>query len=192
MVTSGSSWACRCTAVERVETGRHRRRPGREVGLGQRLIDRGRRAIDRRLRMGSRLVITSIRIQGLCAYDPRTCSGVRRILIRAVASHYKRNARDQGHCDPRVGCAFSWRDGTNLVTKSLAPILTRKKHTIGFSTRSGASVKQVRSSNPITVAFLGLLVVCCSKDRPVGPRKNGYQAIAECRQNCAGSECRRG
>jgi hypothetical protein len=50
------------------------------------------------------------RIRFLCAYDPVTCAGVRRILVRAVASFYKRRARDQGIADPRVGCvAFTQR-----------------------------------------------------------------------------------
>ena len=41
------------------------------------------------------------RIRFLCAYDPRICAGVRRIFIRAVASYYKRRARDQGFCNRR-------------------------------------------------------------------------------------------
>jgi hypothetical protein len=50
------------------------------------------------------------RIRFLCAYDPTTCAGVRRIFVRAVASFYKRIARDQGIDDPRVGCvAFTQR-----------------------------------------------------------------------------------
>ena len=50
------------------------------------------------------------RIRFLCAYDPETCAGVRRIFVRAVASFYKRIARDQGIDDPRVGCvAFTQR-----------------------------------------------------------------------------------
>jgi hypothetical protein len=50
------------------------------------------------------------RIRFLCAYDPATCAGVRRILVRAVVSFYKRRARDHGIADPRVGCvAFTQR-----------------------------------------------------------------------------------
>jgi hypothetical protein len=61
-------------------------------------------------RAGAWVLALPHRIRFLCAYDPATCAGVRRILVRAVVSFYKRRARDQGIADPRVGCvAFTQR-----------------------------------------------------------------------------------
>ena len=43
------------------------------------------------------------RVRFLCAYDPELCTGVRRIFVRAVASFYKRRARERGIDVPRTG-----------------------------------------------------------------------------------------
>jgi hypothetical protein len=43
------------------------------------------------------------RVRFLCAYDPELCGGVRRILVRALSSFYRRRAREPGITEPRTG-----------------------------------------------------------------------------------------
>ena len=43
------------------------------------------------------------RVRVLCAYDPEPCAAVRRILVRAVSSHYERAALARGASRPRAG-----------------------------------------------------------------------------------------
>jgi hypothetical protein len=43
------------------------------------------------------------RVRFLCAYDPELCRGVRRILVRALSSFYRRRARELGIAEPRTG-----------------------------------------------------------------------------------------
>ncbi len=47
------------------------------------------------------------RVRLLCAYDPDACTGVRRILVRAVSGFYEKQARQQGQPRPRAG-AVAW------------------------------------------------------------------------------------
>ncbi len=43
------------------------------------------------------------RVRFLCAYDPDLCRGVRRILVRALSSFYRRRACALGIEEPRTG-----------------------------------------------------------------------------------------
>jgi hypothetical protein len=55
------------------------------------------------------------RVRFLCAYDPWVCSGVRRILLRAVSGYYLRAARVAGQPRPRIGAvAFEQRFDSGL------------------------------------------------------------------------------
>ena len=50
------------------------------------------------------------RVRALCAYDPKVCSAVRRILVRAVSGYYERAAAKKGKPRPRAGAvAFEQR-----------------------------------------------------------------------------------
>jgi len=43
------------------------------------------------------------RVRFLCAYNPELCGGVRRILVRALSSFYRRRARELGIAEPHTG-----------------------------------------------------------------------------------------